>query len=700
MAAGVELGRFDEKAVGVERSDREEFMRLAEETILMLLNEESGYLEQVQGWNLSCVLAGAVLADLALEDRIDTDLESLTLLDATETGDDLLDPVLAQIAADATTRNAEYWIEKTVLRSDDVLEMVLDRLVDKKILNHHLGGFWSLSGSVSRTGTYPAADGTITAQVKTRVFRTIAEDVIPDPRDVFIIGLVNACDAFRFLLAPEEYEESKERIELLSNMYPVTRAIATAVSESSIRLSSRAAAMTKPVPRVKLLRMIAKKSLRQGNLVQLVAELHEEYGSVFAIKPPFVKRGLTVLAGADANTWMNRKGRFHLRTKDLLSDWEKVYGASRTLPGMDGAEHYRLRRAQHRGYSRAALEERLDELFDTARAGLRQWKVGDILPGASSCKGLMGSQISQLAVGVDTSDYILDLVSYKERSLVTHVQRSLPKFMLKTPGMRRKRKKIFELFEIIQAAHAPGLRKDAARDFVDDMMSLHISDPQFLPETDLLFVFVTPMIASIYLGSALAFAIYAMVTHPDLYERVQAEADALFANGDPGREDISMSAMDVTHRLIMESHRLYPIIPVTMRHVMNTFVMDGYEIPVRTRVILAKTAPHYVDKHFPDPLKFDIDRYLPERGEHRKPGVYAPFGLGTHTCLGSRWVELQMVVNLLLIAHHFTIGLHPTDYKIGYNPFPTSSPNKKLRFEVKAIRHPGGNAETGDPLTP
>ena len=138
-------------------------MRLVEETILMLLNEESGYLEQVQGWNLSCVLAGAVLADLALEGRIDTDLESLTLLDATETGDELLDPVLAQIAAESTARNAEYWIEKTVLRSDGVLELVLDRLVEKKILNHHLGGFWSLSGSVSRSGTYPAADGTTTA---------------------------------------------------------------------------------------------------------------------------------------------------------------------------------------------------------------------------------------------------------------------------------------------------------------------------------------------------------------------------------------------------------------------------------------------------------------------------------------------------------------------------------------------------------
>ena len=86
------------------------------------------------------MLAGAVLAALALEDRIDTHLESLILLDAAPTGDELLDPVLAEIAADSAIRNAEYWIEKTVLRSDDVLELVLDRLVvEKKILTHHLG---------------------------------------------------------------------------------------------------------------------------------------------------------------------------------------------------------------------------------------------------------------------------------------------------------------------------------------------------------------------------------------------------------------------------------------------------------------------------------------------------------------------------------------------------------------------------------
>ena len=89
-----------------------------------------------------------MLADLALERRIDTDLEKLILVDASSTGDDLLDPVLAEIAQDGTFQNAQYWVEKTAARSEEILEQVLERLVAKDILTHHLGEFWSLSRAV------------------------------------------------------------------------------------------------------------------------------------------------------------------------------------------------------------------------------------------------------------------------------------------------------------------------------------------------------------------------------------------------------------------------------------------------------------------------------------------------------------------------------------------------------------------------
>jgi hypothetical protein len=62
-------------------------LSLPEELILMLLNEENGYFYQVPGWTLNCVVVGAVLAELSLLSRIDTDLETLFLIDGSETGD-------------------------------------------------------------------------------------------------------------------------------------------------------------------------------------------------------------------------------------------------------------------------------------------------------------------------------------------------------------------------------------------------------------------------------------------------------------------------------------------------------------------------------------------------------------------------------------------------------------------------------------
>ena len=75
-------------------------LSLPEELILMLLNEESGYFHQVPGWDLNCTVAGAVLAELSLMGRIDTDVESLFIVDQTETGDPALDPILKEIAGE------------------------------------------------------------------------------------------------------------------------------------------------------------------------------------------------------------------------------------------------------------------------------------------------------------------------------------------------------------------------------------------------------------------------------------------------------------------------------------------------------------------------------------------------------------------------------------------------------------------------
>ena len=64
----------------------------------------------------------------------------------------------------------------------------------------------------------------------------------------------------------------------------------------------------------------------------------------------------------------------------------------------------------------------------------------------------------------------------------------------------------------------------------------------------------------------------------------------------------------------------------------------------------------------------------------------APYGLGTHTCLGARWTEMQLAINLLLIAHYFTLKITPKNYKLKISPIPSLSPNKKLKFVISEKR--------------
>ncbi len=374
-------------------------------------------------------MAGAVIADLALEGRIDTDLEALYLLDATPTGDELLDPTLLDISGSKETSSTQYWIERNTARSEEIVAETLDRLVNKGVLDYESGGFWTLSRAVSHSSTYPSADGTTRMEAKARILRTILDDEIPDPRDAILIALMHTCGGFKLILPEEDYEENLGRIETLSKLDLVGRTVSTAVWESAFKPKTRRILPAKPIPKLKLTDILRQRDFLSGNIPKATCQIFEKYGSV--VEFPFRMGGQRVIAliGPEANHWVNRQGRFFLRSKDYIVDLEGAFGAARTLPGM------------------------------------------------------------------------------------------------------------------------------------------HRSDPQFLPETDIVFPFVASMVASIYLGSSLGFAVYAMVRDPELYEAVRREADALFGNGgDPQASDFNPGSMDVTHRLFLESERMYPVIPWQLKN--------------------------------------------------------------------------------------------------------------------------------------
>jgi len=653
-------------------------MRFPEELLLLLHVDETGYFVPIPPWKMSFALAGGVLMELSLENRIDSDLDSIMLTDPTPTGDEMLDLALEEIARSKQVHTPQYWVERIAQRGEAIIDTAVDRLVDKGILESDDGGFWSLSHKVSRTGRYPLVDGWAGEEIKGRIFRVLFDDEIPEPRDVAIIGLVHYCDGFRGMLDAEEYELAEANIELYSGMDLIARAIALAVRGS--RPLRRRSRLTKQIPGVSLLEVLRTRHARTGNLPALFAELAEKHGPVFELRVPFAKP-VTFLAGPQINHWSNRHGRMYLRARDYFADFEKVYGAAGVLPALDGTDHFRLRKAMAPAYSRRRLQSQVDQLFGYARGYMADWKVGESYQARHMCRRMINAQISPLSVSVDSQDIFDDLMEYKERALIVFMLQLLPAVSLKTPGMKRRAKAIDTLLSRVQNVHTPAQRAGCPRNLADDLLSINASDPQLVPESNLRFALSAALIASVYLGDAFSFVLYSMASQPEFYSRIRAEADALFGNGDPAGDAFTKDAVDVTQRFVAECLRLYPIVPISVRHVMNSCVVEGYELPVGTRVNIAQTAPHYMEDVFPDPLEFDIDRYLPPRNEHRGPG-YAPYGVGTHRCLGFRWMELQLMINLLMIAHHFTLEVAPENYKHRIDPFPSMKPSSKLEFRV------------------
>ena len=462
-------------------------LSLLDELVLMLLNEESGYFHQVPGWNLNCAAIGAALAELSLLHRIDTDLESLFLVDGMETGDPILDPILAEIANETVPRSAQYWIERLAPRAESVIDSTLERLVDLGVLEYHDGEFWTLSHAAQQGELFSApSEGSTVQFVKTRISNYIFSREIPEPRDIIIICLINTCDVFRFMFRLDE--DAEARIGFICNMDLIGRSIAAAVTENIAAPLYRRSALAREIPTVSLRRLLLNRHVRSGNIPALFADLTQEYGPVFQIRPPFAKP-LLFVSGPEVNYWVHKRGRMYLRSKDYFDEFSKVYGASGLLPGLDGAEHFRLRRALQSAYSRERLASQLDELLHHARTHMVEWKVGDSFPAANMCRMMINAQLSPLFLSIESQDVIDDMLKYKERALTVHVMKAMPKIMLKTPGMRRKAKIIDELVERVLTTHTPAQRAGQSRGLSDDLLSLHGSDPLLMPESNLSFVF-------------------------------------------------------------------------------------------------------------------------------------------------------------------------------------------------------------------
>ena len=163
--------------------------------------------------------------DLALENRIDTDVQRLFLVDPTPVGDALLDPMLSEIAHARREHDALYWVEHATRHADEIRETALARLVGNDVLRLSDDRVLRIFG----TRYYPLADEEAERDLIRRIRETLLSDTIPDPKDIAIVTLAHGCGLIGYILTAEEMAGAAARMEVVRKLELIGRAFLNAM---------------------------------------------------------------------------------------------------------------------------------------------------------------------------------------------------------------------------------------------------------------------------------------------------------------------------------------------------------------------------------------------------------------------------------------------------------------------------------------
>ncbi|MES0873826.1 cytochrome P450 [Sinimarinibacterium thermocellulolyticum] len=445
----------------------------------------------------------------------------------------------------------------------------------------------------------------------------------------------------------------------------------------------------RPTPQVPGLPLLGNVLDMARDPARFFLQCYRKYGPVCRLK--VLGQRYVLIAGVEAANFLGtREGKECLRSKEFWEGLVQEYGATRVLTGSDGEAHKQLRDIMRHGYSKESIKGRYNELVDiTDKALQRDWPVGTEVPVLQAMQYLVVDQLGTILTGAAPLEYVKDIRITILHILNVLVTRQRPKILLKRPVYKKAKARVFELgYKMIEQAKARyGKVPQGERNLIDDIYAAHVETPEVMPASDLIVSLTGPYVAGLdTVANTISAVVYCVLKHPEVKARVLAEVDALFAKG-PINEETFMKELPALNGAIMETMRLYPIAVAQMRTATKDFVFEGHQIYAGEMIYIGTSVPHFMGEYWPEPEKFDIDRYAKGRAEHMQPGVYSPYGRGPHTCLGKSLAEVQMAISMARIFHKLDMELESPDYVLKTKTAPTPGPANDFKVRVKGLRH-------------
>ncbi|MFI1733379.1 cytochrome P450 [Streptomyces acidicola] len=345
-------------------------------------------------------------------------------------------------------------------------------------------------------------------------------------------------------------------------------------------------------------------------------------------------------------------------TKGLLFEKLKLFGKD-ALPVAEGKPHLRRRRMMQPAFHREQIAGYVTTMRDTVEPYVTSWHDGTPLDLKTEMQlmtqGVVMSALFSSSPEREPAHTILHSVDTVFR---TAIQRALmPVSALERLPIRRNRK---------AKAAATALRGAVADiitehrtnpDAYDDIVSLLLTAQDetgaTLPDDEILSE-VTGLLAA---GSETTAVVLAWLFHelgrnPDLERQLHEEVDPVLAEG-PLTVD-RISRLPFTRRLVSETLRLYSPAWLVTRRTIAPVTLGEFSLPAGEDVIWSAYALHRDPGLYPDPLRFDPDRWLPERPQPPK-GAFIPFGSGKRMCMGDAFAWTEATIITAMVASRWRL---------------------------------------------
>lgn len=148
-------------------------------------------------------------------------------------------------------------------------------------------------------------------------------------------------------------------------------------------------------------------------------------------------------------------------------------------------------------------------------------------------------------------------------------------------------------------------------------------------------------------ANALTYTWYLLAQHPEVEAKLHKEVDEVLAGREATMEDVQN--LIYTQMVFAEAMRLYPPAWALGRRSINDCEIMGYPVPKDSLVIVSQWVMHRDERFWPEPSKFDPERWTEEAKAARPKFAYFPFGSGPRTCIGEAfaWMEGALLIATL-----------------------------------------------------